>query len=80
MRPQRVVAKWVRKSVFTRAGGFTYRNNKGEGVLQCHILSLYFTSFIKSTCILCIVNLHIMAHRSEGPCKDLYGKYEKHSE
>lgn len=59
MRLQHVVAKWVRKSAFSRAGGFTCRNNKGEGVLQCHVLSLYFTSFIKSTCK---GNLHIMAY------------------
>lgn len=52
-RLQRGAANWVRKSVFARVDGFIYRNNKRWGLffLQSHILSLSFTSCIKSVCI-----------------------------
>lgn len=51
-RLRRGVSNWVRKPVFARVDGFIYRNNeRWGGFLQRHILSLSFTSCIKSVCM-----------------------------
>lgn len=66
-RLQHVVVKQFQEPVFRKPGGSPYENNTGGGFSRCHhILSLYFVSFIKSICMLCIVRLHVMTHRSEG--------------